>query len=79
MVYQGHVKNGVIHLDASAILPEGAKVNVQLMPAEADSRSAASLENELAGIWADVPKTEWNRLPSDLTDKIDHYVYGIPK
>ena len=28
---------------------------------------------------ADVPQEEWDRLPADLTDHLDHYIYGTPK
>jgi len=32
MVYHGHIENGAIVLDASAELPEGAAVKVELLP-----------------------------------------------
>ncbi len=76
MVYRGHVKNGVIRLEHSAVLPEGAEVRVQLASPTAGRQTEVSLEQELAAIWADVPESEWNRLPADLTDNLDHYVYG---
>jgi len=41
--------------------------------------SAPAVEEELSAIWADVPEAEWGRLPSDLTDNLDHYVYGTPE
>ena len=41
--------------------------------------SAPTIEEELAAIVADVPKAEWNRLPADLTDNLDQYVYGTPE
>ena len=28
---------------------------------------------------ADIPPEEWKRLPSDLIDNLDHYLYGWPK
>lgn len=31
---------------------------------------------ELAG---EVPQAEWDKLPGDLTDNLDHYLYGTPK
>ena len=41
--------------------------------------SAPTVEDELRAIWADVPEAEWNRLPADLTEHLDHYIYGTPK
>jgi hypothetical protein len=37
---------------------------------------APTVEEELAAIWADVPAAEWARLPADLTDNLDEYLYG---
>ena len=28
---------------------------------------------------ADVPDSEWDKLPTDLAEQHDHYLYGIPK
>lgn len=41
--------------------------------------SARSIEDELSEIAAEVPTEEWKTLPADLTDHIDHYLYGTPK
>jgi hypothetical protein len=41
--------------------------------------SAPPIEDVLAAIVANVPKEEWDRLPADLTDHLDHYIYGTPK
>ncbi|MBW4420778.1 MAG: hypothetical protein KME13_16335 [Myxacorys californica WJT36-NPBG1] len=30
-------------------------------------------------ISAQVPKEEWEKLPSDLSKNVDHYLYGSPK
>jgi hypothetical protein len=40
---------------------------------------AASIENVLAGLASEVSEEEWNNLPSDLTDNLDHYLYGTPR
>ena len=37
------------------------------------------VEDVLRTIAADVPPEEWDRLPSDLTDDLDHYLYGTAK
>lgn len=26
-----------------------------------------------------VPQEEWDKLPKDLSDNLDHYLYGTPK
>jgi len=40
---------------------------------------APAIEDVLAQIAAQVPADQWKRLPPDLTDQLDHYVYGTPK
>ena len=40
---------------------------------------ARSIEDELADLAAEVPAEEWNAIPSDLTDHLDHYLYGTAK
>ena len=34
---------------------------------------------KLEEISKQVPKEEWDRLPPDLSDNLDHYIYGTPK
>ena len=48
---------------------------IVLEPAEADF-PPDSLEARLIAIAAKVPKEEWDKLPPDLTDRLDHYIYG---
>ena len=81
MVDRGHVENGVILLEGSVVLPEGAEVRVELAaPAQEEfDPHAPTIEDELRAIWADVPKEEWDRLPADLSENLDHYIYGTPK
>jgi len=54
------------------VLPEMA----QETPDEQDTRS---LEEKIAEIVSRVPEEEWNRLPSDMGDDLDHYIYGTPR
>lgn len=35
-----------------------------------------AIEDVLASLAREVPQTEWDRLPSDLTDRLDYYLYG---
>jgi hypothetical protein len=41
--------------------------------------SARPIEEVLQELASQVPASEWKRLPSDLSDNLDHYIYGIPK
>ena len=42
-------------------------------------RTARPIEDVVAELAAQVPQAEWDRLPDDLTDNLDHYLYGTPK
>jgi hypothetical protein len=82
MTYRGYVKNGAIQLDERVALPEGAAVDVTVLKPIGPAvrvQEGASLEERLSAIWADVPASEWTKLPDDLTDHLDHYIYGTPK
>ena len=48
-------------------------------PRKTSNRTPPTVEDRLRAIVADVPKEEWDRLPADLSDNLDHYVYGTPK
>ena len=41
--------------------------------------TARPIEDVIAELAAQVPQAEWDRLPDDLTDNLDHYLYGTPK
>ena len=41
--------------------------------------SARPIEDILMELAQEVPEEEWKRLPSDLTDNLDHYLYGSRK
>ncbi len=41
--------------------------------------TARPIEDILAELAAQVPQEDWERLPPDLTDNLDHYLYGTPK
>ena len=46
------------------------------VPIDPAARPIEEIIRELA---AEVPQAEWDRLPRDLTDNLDHYLYGTPK
>ena len=79
MVYRGRVQNGQIRLDGDPALPEGASVELNLIEEGAPKPSHRRIEDVLDEIAASIPESEWERLPRDLTDHLDHYTYGIPK
>ncbi len=37
------------------------------------------IEAVLQSLAADVPQAEWQKLPADLTEDLDHYLYGTPR
>lgn len=45
--------------------------------------TAGTKDDSLAAIFAeiakDVPDSEWEKLPRDLAQNLDHYLYGTPK
>ena len=74
MVYRGHVRNGRIELDEETSLPEGAEVQVSLLPEPADEEEIPTLYERLEPI---IGKAKG--LPADAARNIDHYLYGHPK
>jgi len=45
------------------------------VPYDATARPIEEVLAELAG---EIPQEDWDRLPPDLTDNLDHYLYGTP-
>lgn len=90
MVYHGYVQNGRVELDESVRLPEGASVQLIIVGEEAPHTESSKaparhsdlskpIEEVIADIVSDVPEAEWEKLPPDLSEQLDHYVYGLPK
>ncbi len=52
---------------------------VMLQPEPTLDSSTRPIEDVLADIATQVPDEQWRRLPDDLTDQLDHYLYGTPK
>ncbi len=77
MVYRGHVENGVIRLEESLTLREGAEVEVRFLSGTAsrgDEENIPSLCERLKEL---LGKAEG--LPPDASVNLDHYLYGLPK
>jgi hypothetical protein len=70
MVYHGHVENGVIVLDRTPGLPEGAEVQVAVVPPGGGSTLGARLMKFAGAL---------DGLPPDLARNHDHYLHGAPK
>jgi hypothetical protein len=71
MVYQGHIQNGVVVLDDTPDLPEGARVQVALVPSVAEESTLGARLMKFAG--------RLEGLPPDLASDHDHYAHGAPK
>jgi len=71
MVYRGRVRNGVVVVDGAPDLPEGAEVQVELLPTEERGSTLGQRLMKFAGVL--------RGLPPDLARNHDHYLYGVPK
>jgi hypothetical protein len=77
MVYRGHVEDGVIRLEGSATLPDGAEVCVVVVEREQPSQPegpGVSLYDRLKPLIGVI-----KGLPPDASVNVDHYLYGHPK
>jgi len=77
MTFQGQVKNGVVVLNDSVKLPEGASVEIVLAPElekEVDLSQVPTLSESLKDVIGSV-----DDLPSDYATNLDHYLYGAGK
>ncbi|MBI3407606.1 MAG: hypothetical protein HY040_04530 [Planctomycetes bacterium] len=76
MTLAGHVHNGRIELDDPISLPEGVKVQVELIladsaPQNGEAEDLGKMLLKYAGMAVD--------LPTDAARNHDHYLYGTPK
>jgi hypothetical protein len=55
------------------------ELSLQLVSEVPINRGARPIEEIIAELGAEVPQAEWDSLPRDLTDHLDHYLYGTPK
>jgi len=46
---------------------------------EASARSHKPIWERIQELTADVPDEVWDKLPTDLAEQHDHYIYGTPK
>ena len=71
MSYRGHVRNGVVVLDESVELDEGAEVCVEVLQLEEKKQPLGKQLLRFAGVA--------KGLPSDLARNHDYYLHGLPK
>jgi len=70
MTYRGHVKNGVVVLDAPVALPEGSPVSVEPLETPELIQSLRDGLRRFSGTVKD--------LPEDMAARHDHYAHGKP-
>jgi len=77
MVYRGHVENGMVRLDDSPTLPEGAEVEVRL----ASQSTPQKREEKIPSIYETLKDFVGmaDGLPPDMSVNHDYYLYGVPK
>ena len=71
MVYQGHVRNGVVVLEGAAAIPEGTLVQVEVVRPADDLQTLREGLRKFAGTV--------DRLPDDLAANHDRYVHGTAR
>ena len=76
MTYQGHIENGKVVLDVVPTLADGTQVVVTVVEnvAETEGREIPTLFERMKPFIGSI-----DGLPSDLSENIDHYLYGHPK
>jgi hypothetical protein len=78
MVYRGRVKNGVVVVEPPDVLPEGAEVQVELVPMQGETplldENGQTLGHKLMKYAGRAVG-----LPDDAAGNHDHYLYGTPK
>jgi Arc/MetJ-type ribon-helix-helix transcriptional regulator len=53
--------------------------HLQAARQEAPQVADRPIWEEILDLTADVPDEEWDKLPTDLAEQHDHYIYGVPK
>ncbi len=73
MTVRGHMQNGVVVLDCPAEIPDGAEVEVHVVPSAEAPGPPPTLYERLRPF---VGKLEG--MPGDLAENHDHYLYDEP-
>jgi Arc/MetJ-type ribon-helix-helix transcriptional regulator len=68
---------------ASLLLERLTQTQTKAVPPAASHLNAAQADKpiweEILELTADVPDEEFDKLPTDLAEQHDHYIYGTPK
>ncbi len=63
----------------SEIARQAARARWARRPASAAIPRVPHIWQVAEELTRDIPAEEWSRLPADLIDNLDHYLYGWPK
>lgn len=74
MSYRGKVRNGVVEFDPGVQPPDGAIVQITVVPASEAADDDGSLSAELLKLAGTC-----QGLPTDMAENLDHYLHGLPK
>jgi hypothetical protein len=78
MVYNGHIRQGIVVLDQPVVLPEGLPVRVEVAEAQSPPSSTGG-QTESPGQRLLKYAGKAVGLPSDAARNHDHYLYGTAK
>jgi len=73
---------GIVELSTEGTLLKVVQVeDIKLLPAveRAFDPNARPIGEIIAEIAREVPDEVWDQLPTDLSENLDHYLYGAPK
>lgn len=81
-IIQATFDQGVFRPTEPVNLPDKCEVELEVhvrpgpSPSREEVSGQASIEDRLAALAAQVPSEEWERLPKDLTDRLEDYING---
>ena len=82
---QAAVQSGRFPSVEEAVSAAWVALTRQPQPAQAEPQTPVAtpqtkpIWERIQDLTADVPAEEWDKLPTDLADQHDHYLYGTPK
>lgn len=65
--------------DLDEFLARGRRRAPAAQPEQAAGQAQKPVWMWVQEMFQDVPQEEWDRLPDDLGDNVDHYLYGHPR
>jgi predicted XRE-type DNA-binding protein len=75
----GQVADFVIDHLISILNRLDQQVTLSVVPEPAPKTDTRPIWEVIAAIVAEVPPEEWDKVPTDLAENHDHYLYGTPK